>query len=702
MSDAENKMSGEANQGEDSYREAYERNHLKCADLAARIADLEARCEELNWKIDRIQKNPLWKASKPARKAVHWVIRQKDRLSNCGGPKGVLHKLDYKKREKKAMRQFGTESFPDQAQAAKERETVFPRMIKFSILVPLYNTPREFLTQMLDSVMNQTYTNWELCLADGSDGDHSYVGEVCLEYKKQAQEKKLGTIVYSKLPKNEGIAGNTNACLKLATGEYIGLFDHDDILHPSVLYEYAKAVNEQGADYLYCDETTFKSGDINKMLTMHFKPDYAPDNLRANNYICHFSVFARKLLDGNELFRSKFDGSQDHDMILRLTDNAKKIVHVPRLMYYWRSHSGSVASGIEAKPYAIEAAKGAVAEHLRKHGFSHFQIISTRAFETIFRIRYQIIGSPRISIIIANKDHVADLRRCVSSILEKSTYDNYEIIIVENNSRENETWEYYSELLGYPYLETAKKMTVCGRDGGILHGEKNGHTADTPQISVVTYSGEFNYSAVNNLGVSYAQGEYILLLNNDTEVITVNWMEELLMYAQRQDVGAVGAKLYYGDKTIQHAGVVIGLGAHRTAGHTHYKQHRQNLGYMGRLCYAQDVSAVTGACLLVKKSLYQEAGGLDEGFAVSLNDVDFCLKLRQKGLLNVFTPFAELFHYESVSRGLDDSGEKAARYDRESERFRQKWKEVLAKGDPYYNPNFSLDRSDFSLKVKDA
>ena len=702
MSDAENKMSGEANQGEDSYREAYEREHLKCADLAARIADLEARCEELNWKIDRIQKNPLWKASKPARKAVHWVIRQKDRLSNCGGPKGVLHKLDYKKREKKAMRQFGTESFPDQARAAKERETVFPRMIKFSILVPLYNTPREFLTQMLDSVMNQTYTNWELCLADGSDGDHSYVGEVCLEYKKQAQEKKLGTIVYSKLPKNEGIAGNTNACLKLATGEYIGLFDHDDILHPSVLYEYAKAVNEQGADYLYCDETTFKSGDINKMLTMHFKPDYAPDNLRANNYICHFSVFARKLLDGNELFRSKFDGSQDHDMILRLTDNAKKIVHVPRLMYYWRSHSGSVASGIEAKPYAIEAAKGAVAEHLRKHGFSHFQIISTRAFETIFRIRYQIIGSPRISIIIANKDHVTDLRRCVSSILEKSTYDNYEIIIVENNSRENETWEYYSELLGYPYLETAKKMTVCGRDGGILHREKNGQTADTPQISVVAYSGEFNYSAVNNLGVSYAQGEYILLLNNDTEVITVNWMEEMLMYAQRQDVGAVGAKLYYGDKTIQHAGVVIGLGAHRTAGHTHYKQHRQNLGYMGRLCYAQDVSAVTGACLLVKKSLYQEAGGLDEGFAVSLNDVDFCLKLRQKGLLNVFTPFAELFHYESVSRGLDDSGEKAARYDRESERFREKWKEVLAKGDPYYNPNFSLDRSDFSLKVKDA
>jgi GT2 family glycosyltransferase len=402
---------------------------------------------------------------------------------------------------------------------------------------------------------------------------------------------------------------------------------------------------------------------------MHFKPDYAPDNLRANNYICHFSVFARKLLDGKELFRTKFDGSQDHDMILRLTDNAQKIVHVPKLMYYWRSHAGSVASGIDAKPYAIAAAKGAVAEHLKNHGYEHFQIISTRAFETIFRIRYEIKGTPKISIVIANKDHVEDLRRCVTSIRDKSTYDNYEIIIVENNSQSEEIREYYKEL------------------------------EESDNISIVVYKGEFNYSAVNNLGVAHAAGDYILLLNNDTEVITVNWMEELLMYAQREDVGAVGAKLYYGDRTIQHAGVVLGLGAHRTAGHTHYKQSRQNLGYMGRLCYAQNVSAVTGACLMVKKSLYESVGGLDEGFAVSLNDVDFCLKLREIGLLNVFTPFAELYHYESISRGLDDSGEKAERYNRESARFREKWKKALEMGDPYYNPNFSLDRSDFSLKL---
>ena len=662
------------------YKEAYEKEHIKCADLAERVAELEEKNEELNFKINRIKTNPIWKMSAPFRKAMHYVIRQRDRLKNCGNLRGIWAKIKYKGREREAMERYGTASFPTEERRRAEEETVFPHMVKFSILVPLYNTPREFLTAMLDSVVAQTYKNWELCLADGSDiggsigsgGNHSYVGEICREYQKADREKNggQGRILYQKLEKNEGISGNTNRCLALATGEYIGLFDHDDILHPSVLYEYAKAINEQGADYIYCDETTFKNNDINKMLTMHFKPDYAVDNLRANNYICHFSVFHRHLLDGSELFRTKYDGSQDHDMILRLTDKAKKVVHVPKLMYYWRSHAGSVASGIQAKTYAVDAAKGAVADHLRKHGYTHFKITSTRAFETIFKISYQIIGNPKISIVIANKDHEPDLRRCISSIMEKSTYDNYEIIIVENNSETPEIKKYYEEL------------------------------KEDERIKIVTYEGSFNYSAVNNLGVKAAEGEYILLLNNDTQVITVNWMEELLMYAQREDVGAVGAKLYYGDKTIQHAGVVLGLGAHRTAGHSHYMQHRENLGYMGRLCYAQNVSAVTGACLMVSRELFEKAGGLDESFAISLNDVDFCIKLREMGYLNVFTPFAELYHYESVSRGLDDQGEKAARYNEESARFREKWKEVLEKGDPYYNPNFSLDRSDFSLKVE--
>ncbi len=373
-------------------------------------------------------------------------------------------------------------------------------------------------------------------------------------------------------------------------------------------------------------------------------------------------------------------------MILRLTDKAKNVVHVPKLLYYWRSHAGSVASDISAKSYAIEAARGAVADHLRAHGYEHFKITSTRAFETIFKISYEIKGEPKISIVIANKDHVEDLRRCISSIREKSTYENYEIVVVENNSETDEIFAYYKELTNDKFDKAMKHGDVMMSDDGVT--------------KIVKYEGEFNYSAINNLGVEKTDGEYILLLNNDTQVITVNWMEELLMYAQREDVGAVGGKLFYGNKTIQHAGVVIGLGAHRTAGHTHYGQSRENLGYMGRLCYTQNATAVTGACLMVKKSLFEKVGGLDTGFAVSLNDVDFCLKLRKEGYLNVFTPFAELYHFESISRGLDDAGEKAQRYNKESEVFRDKWKEELTKGDPYYNPNFSLDRSDYSLKIE--
>ncbi len=646
------------------YKKLYEDEMERNAVLSERLAELEEEKEEVAFKLNRIKNNPLWKASTPVRMFGHKVINNVRRVKNLGGPKGIMMKLDYKKREAQAKAFYGTKSFPDEERRKYEEGYSFEYRPLISILVPLYNTDDTMLKEMIGSVEWQTYSNWELCLADGSDEAHSYV-------KKTVDSYNDSRIKYMKLEKNEGISGNTNQCLKLATGEYIGLFDHDDILHPSALFEYVKVINEQGADYIYCDETTFKSGNIDHMLTMHFKPDYSIDNLRANNYICHFSVFKKTLLEGTELFRSKFDGSQDHDMILRLTDKAEKIVHVPRLLYYWRCHAGSVASNISAKEYAIDAAKGAVADHLRKHGYTDFKITSTRAFETIFKIRYKINGSPLITIVIPNKDHIDDLKRCVTSILEKSTYTNFEIIIVENNSEEQKTFELYEDL---------KEMS--------------------DKISVVTYEGEFNYSKVNNYGVSFAKGEYVLLLNNDTEVITLNWLEEMLMYAQREDVGAVGAKLYYADKTIQHAGVVIGLGAHRTAGHTHYKMPKDNLGYMGRLCYTQNVSAVTGACLLVKKKIWDEVGGLDEEFRISLNDVDFCLKLRKKGYLNVFTPFAELYHYESVSRGLDDNGERAERYNKESERFRKIWKEELEKGDPYYNVNFSLDRSDFSVKVE--
>ncbi len=649
------------------YQDLYEREKEKNEQLAYRLSVSQREVEDLTRKLDKIKGSIFWKLAKPARVVINYCIATKNRILCHGNPKGIAHKLLSKYREKKAIKIHGTGSFPSAAERKKEETTVFSKDVTFSILVPLYNTPEHFLREMIESVTAQTYGKWELCLADGSDDAHAFVGRICQEYRQ-----KDSRIKYQKLAKNEGISGNTNECYKMATGNYIALFDHDDLLHPCVLFAYMQAICEKDADYIYCDEATFKGNSINHMITLHFKPDFAPDNLLANNYICHFSVFSRELLESGELFRSQFDGSQDHDMILRLTAKAKHIVHVPRILYYWRSHKGSVASSIDAKTYAIDAAKGAVADHLTKLGYRNFEIESTRAFATIFRIKYELTSRPLVSIIIPNKDHMDDLSRCVESIINLSTYDNYEIVIVENNSETAEIRTYYEEISRHP------------------------------RVQVVEYKGDFNYSKINNFGVQYAKGEYLLLLNNDTEVINPDWMEELLMYAMRKDVGVVGAKLYYPDKTIQHAGIVIGLGAHRTAGHTHYRIPEANVGYMGRLCYAQDVTAVTGACMMVSKALYEELGGLDESFTVALNDVDFCLRVREEGLLNIFTPFAELYHYESKSRGSDKKDERALRYQQESDRFRVKWADALAKGDPYYNPNFSLDHSDFTVNWKKA
>lgn len=660
------------------YKDLYEKEHAKNRELTQSLVDAEAKVADLNYKMDKLRNSLIWKSIYPFRLAWSHTKNMFIRIKRYGNFKNLMRKIESKRIERKAYKSYGTLSMPSEEEISKQRNEKFSKNIKFSILVPLYNTPEKFLREMIQSVIDQTYTNWELCLADGSDDEHKLVCDIVAEYIKndEATAKELGydnsRIKYEKLTKNLGISGNTNKCFEMATGEYIGLFDHDDLLHPCALYEYMRVICNEDADYVYCDETTFSGDSIDNMVTLHFKPDFAPDNLRANNYICHFSVFSQELVEKCGVFRSEFDGSQDHDMILRLTQAANKIVHVPMILYYWRSHAGSVASDINAKSYAIDAAKNAVAAHLTSCGFDGFKIESSRAFETIFRIRYKLLSDPLVSIIIPNKDHVDDLRRCIESILEKTSYDNYEIIIVENNSVTNEITEYYESISKHP------------------------------NIKVVKFEGKFNYSAINNYGVSFAKGEHIILLNNDTEVITRSWIEELLMYSQRQDVGAVGCMLYYPDYTIQHAGVVIGLGAHRTAGHSHYGLVKENLGYMGRLCYAQNVSAVTGACLMVKKALFDELKGLDEEFAVALNDVDFCLRLRKMGLLNVFTPFAELFHYESASRGTDvtseASKENADRYNNESEMFRNKWKDVIEAGDPYFNPNFSLDYSNYVLK----
>ena len=542
----------------------------------------------------------------------------------------------------------------------KQQNTKFAKPLKFSILVPLYNTPEKYLREMILSVVGQTYSDWELCLADASDEAHTYVEKVCCEYAK-----KDSRIRYQKLNENKGISDNTNAAIAMACGDYISLLDHDDLLHRSALYYNRKAIEEQGADFMYTDEVTFEKNPY-KLITTHYKPDFAIDNLRANNYICHFSTFKRELLDAAGWFRNDCDGSQDYDMILRLTEKAQKIVHIPKVLYFWRSHPGSVASDISVKPYCLAAARRALDDHLQRMGLKG-KAVNAPKLPSIYKINYEIEGNPLISIIIPNKDHLQELKTCVSSVIEKSSYTNYEILIVENGSTNDAVLDYYEQL------------------------------KERPNVRILQWNQEFNYSAINNFAVKQAAGDYLLFLNNDTEVISENWIEEMLMFAQRKDVGAVGAKLYFKDGSVQHAGIILGLGG--AAGHSHYAVPKDNLGYMGRLYYAQNYTAVTAACMMVSKEKFNLAGGFDENLKIALNDVDFCLKLREKEFVNVFTPFAELYHYESKSRGNDNLGENKQRFEQETALFKERWKAQLEAGDPYYNPNLSLENQNFSLKI---
>ena len=545
-----------------------------------------------------------------------------------------------------------------EAELSAQREHRFPAKIRFSIIVPVYNTPERFLREMIESVRAQTYADWELCLADGSDAAHPEAERIC---RKAARADRR--IRYRKLEKNLGISANTNACLAMAEGDYIALLDHDDLLHPAALYEVMRAICRREADFIYTDESTFRRTPEDAYQP-HFKPDYAPDTLCGNNYICHFTVFRRSLLEEVGLFDPACDGSQDHDMVLRLTEKARRIVHIPEILYYWRAHPGSVAQDTGSKPYVIAAGVRSVEKRLARLGLEG-TVSPVRPGLTIYRVRYKIRGTPKVSILIPSCEHLEDLKACLGSIFRQTTWPDYEIVIAENNSRNPALFAYYGEL-----------------------------QREKANVRVVSLAGEFNYSAVNNYAAQFCRGDYLLLLNNDTEVLTPGWIEEMLMFAQRRDVGAVGAMLYYPDGTIQHAGVGLGLGG--VAAHFFAHVDRRNAGYMGRLLYAQDLSAVTGACLMIRRGVWDQVRGLDERFAIAYNDVDLCMRIRQAGYRIVWTPFARLYHWESKSRGCDDSPEKQARFRSEAERFRQRWRRELAEGDPYYNPNFALNRNDFS------
>lgn len=546
---------------------------------------------------------------------------------------------------------------PTATELDRQRKKTFPRTPVFSVVVPVYNPPAAYLEAMLASVAAQTYPHWQLCIADASTAAH-----VRPTLEKFAAAEPRAKVKF--LDRNLGIAGNSNAALELADGEFVCLLDHDDTLAPFALHELADTVNaDPAADFLYSDED--KLDPQGNRVDPHFKPDWSPETLRSRNYICHLTCLRRDLLAAiGGGFRTGFDGSQDYDLVLRATERANKIVHLPQVLYHWRIHPQSTAGNQASKMYAFDNGRKAIAEHLDRCGVD--ATVHDGAILGTYHVVYHLRTQPLVSVIIPNKDHPDVLARCVDS-LAKASYANYELLIVENGSTDPKTHALYAEL---------KKQ---------------------PHVRILEWAKPFNYAAVNNFAAEAANGELLLFLNNDIEAINPDWLEELVKLAVQPGVGAVGAKLLYADDTIQHAGIVVGMGG--VAGHGHLNYPRTAAGHGQRLLFTQNVAAVTGACLIMPRPVFQQVGGFDEGFVLAFNDVDICLKVLTAGHRIVWTPDALLYHLESKTRGYEDTPEKQARFKREYDLFHAKWGDFLKAGDPYYSPHFRLDRHDYALKA---
>lgn len=551
---------------------------------------------------------------------------------------------------------------PTSQELEQQRKKKFSYAPTISIAVPAYKTPILFLEQMIDSVRNQTYANWELCIVNASP-EEKEMHQVLDKYVNMDTRIRV-----KDLKDNLGIAENTNEALLMGTGEFIGLLDHDDLLAPQALYCMVEAMNSkkfQGhVDVLYSDEDKVTM-DLSEHFQPHFKPDFNLDLLRSNNYITHFFVARTSLVKEVGGFRREYDGAQDYDFIFRCVEKAEQICHIPEILYHWRTHKASTADNPASKMYAFEAGKRAIEGNLERCGVEG--IVDHTKDYGFYQVKYPVQGQPFVSVIIPNKDQKESLKKCLDSVFEKTTYKNYEIIIVENNSTAPETFAYYKEL------------------------EKR------ENVKILVWEKGFNYSAINNFGVKEAKGDYLLFLNNDVEVINPEWMEEMLGNCQRKEVGIVGSKLYYPDNTIQHAGTIIGIGG--IAGHAFLNMPRSRTGYLHKASLQMDLSAVTAACMMMKKSVFEQIEGFEEKLQVAFNDVDLCLRTVQAGYLVVYNPKVELYHYESKSRGTEDNEEKVRRFQSEIEFMRTRWIDILKEGDPYYNKNLTLSKWNYSLRA---
>lgn len=530
----------------------------------------------------------------------------------------------------------------------------------FSIILATYNSDIAYLKICIDSIQHQTYNNWQLCIADDASVNKG-VYRLLKNYSELDPRIKI-----TKRSQNGHISQASNTALSLATGEYIALIDHDDLISPFALQIMAHEIaNNPSAQFFYSDEDKIDEHD--QRFSPHFKPDWNRDLFYSHNYITHFSVIKKILVEQVGGFRTGVEGSQDYDLFLRVIAHLEdhQIKHVPHILYHWRAISGSTALSSTEKDYTSGAGLKALSDFFRN---THPDVsVTQHDLNNCYRVEWPLPKTlPLVSLFIPTRDRVDLLKRCVDTILQKTTYSLFEIIIVNNQSTCPKTLDYLRKV------------------------------SDNEKVRVINYEQPFNFSAINNFAATHAKGSIFGLINNDIEVLSPGWLDEMVRQVSRPDIGCVGAKLFYPDMRIQHAGVVLGIGG--IAGHSHkyFRQHHH--GYHSRLSLVQNYSAVTAASLLVRKSVFDEVGGMETELSVAFNDVDFCLKVREAGYRNLWTPFAELIHHESVSRGYEDNPEKQARFKQEVDYMVNKWGSIL-KSDPCYNPNLSLTHEDFSYRI---
>ena len=562
----------------------------------------------------------------------------------------------------------------------KQRGEKFEYKPKISVVVPMYNTDEKFFKELIESLETQTYSNWELCLADGSPEPNK---------KLNKYFEKNDKIKYTFLNENLGISENTNEAINLATGDFIGFLDHDDILAQNALYEVVREINENPeTDFIYSDED--KIDENYERFEPYFKPEFSPETLECNNYITHFVVVKKELIDAVGKLNPEFNGAQDFDFVLRCTEKAKRVAHISKILYHWRVHLGSTALAVDSKPYAFEAGVRAAQAHIERVN-KPGKVEDSKEVPGIYKIKFDLLDDYKVSILIPNKDNVKLLKKCINSILKLTTYENYEICIIENNS-EKSTLKYYEKLVKNPIIKVLNY-----NEGTLLTNEGISELPYKVELSDEEKQ-DFNYSRLINFGVKNVDGDFVLQLNNDTVLITPDWLELMIGYAQYNEIGAVGARLYYQDKTIQHAGIIVGLSG--IAGNSLVNLPYGKHAYYSREAATRNCLAVTGACLFARRELYEKVNYMDEeNFKVAFNDVDFCLKLADLGYRNVYNPYVELYHLESKSRGYEEeSPEKQDRFDKESNNFKTKWQKYIL-NDPYYNKNFTRTTCNYDIKI---